>query len=105
MYRGILKSAIKVNKDALFEYECLEENDLFSMLKRSIISDDTITILFHNMRSLSKHVNDIVSDSRIMSNDIIGITETQITLSDSACRIVSTLSFFSINIITVKITF
>ena len=95
MYRGILKSAIKVNKDALFEYERLEENDLFSMLKRSIISDDTITILFHNGRSFSKHVNDIVSDSRIMNNDIIGITETQITLSDSAC----------INIITVKITF
>ena len=35
------------------------------------------------MRSLPKHVNDIVSDSRIMNNDIIGLTEAQISLSDS----------------------
>ena len=61
------KSAIKVNKDALLEYERLKENDFFSMLKRGIIADNTITILVHNVRSFSKHVNDIVSDSRIMN--------------------------------------
>ena len=49
------------------------------------------------MRSLSKHVYDIVSDGRIMNNDIIGLTETQIILSDSTCRIVETLNFFNIN--------
>ena len=73
----------------MLEYERLKENDLFSTLKRSIISDDTITILVHNVRSLSKHVNDIVSDSRIMNNDILGL----ISLSDSTCRIVETLNF------------
>ena len=78
------KSTIKVNKDALLDYERLKENDLYSTLKRIIISDDTITILVHNVRSISKHVKDIVSDSRIMNNDIIGLTETQISLSDSA---------------------
>ena len=83
------KSAIKVNKDALLEYERLKENDLFSTLKRSIISDDTITILVHNVRFLSKHVNEIVSDSRIMNNDILGL----ISLSDSTRRIVETLNF------------
>ena len=88
---------MKVNKDALLEYERLKENDLFSTLKRSIISDDTITILIHNVRSLSKHVNDIVIDSRIMNNDVIGLIETQIDLSDSTCRIVETLNFFNIN--------
>ena len=81
----------------MLEYERLKENDLFSTLKRSIISDDTITILIHNVRSLSKHVNDIVIDSRIMNNDVIGLIETQIDLSDSTCRIVETLNFFNIN--------
>ena len=38
----------------------------------------------HNVRSLSKHVDDIV-------------TETQISLSDSTCRLVQTLSFFNLN--------
>ena len=54
-------------------------------------------ILVHNVRFLSKHVNDIVSDSRIMSNGITGLTETQISLSDSTCRTVKTLNFFNIN--------
>ena len=51
----------------------------------------------HNVRSLSKHVDDIVSDKRIINNDIIGFTETQISLSDSTCRIVETLNFFDLN--------
>ena len=92
------KSAIKVNKDALLEYERLKENDLFFTLKRSIISDDTITILVHNVRSISKPVNEIVRDSRITNNDIIALTETQISLSDSTCRIVETLNSFNINL-------
>ena len=54
-------------------------------------------IFVHNVRSLSKHVNDIVSDSIIMNNDIIGLIETQISLSDSTSRIVETLNFFNIN--------
>ena len=41
------------------------------MLKRSIILDNTIMILVHNVRSLSKHANDIISHRIIMSNDII----------------------------------
>ena len=48
--------------------------------KKNAISDDTLAILFHNVRSLSKHVDDIVvDDSRIINNDIIGFAETQIS--------------------------
>ena len=77
----------------------------YDSLRRSTISGDTITILVHNMRSLSKHVNDIVSDSRIMNNAIIGLTETQISLSYSTCKIVETLNLFNISFKTVKINF
>ena len=91
------KSAIKANEDALIEYERLKQNDLFSTIKRNTISNNTITILVHNVRFLSKHVDDIVSDRRIINNDIIGFTETQISLSDSTCKIVEMLSFFNLN--------
>ena len=91
------KSSIKANKDALIENERLKQIDLFSTIKRNIISNDTITILVHNVRSLSKHVNDILNDRRIINNDIIRFTETQISLSDSTCRIVKTLNFFNLN--------
>ena len=62
LHRGIKKQpAMKVNKGALLEYECLKPNDLFIYQnKKKTISDNTLTILVHNARSISKHVNDIV---------------------------------------------
>ena len=63
---GELKiSPIKVNKDALLEYERLKQNDLFSTITINVILRDTITVLGHNVRSLPRHVDDIVSFDRI----------------------------------------
>ena len=78
---GNLKNALKVNKDALLEYERLKQNDLFSTIKRNTITDNAITVLDHNMRSLSKHIGDTV-----------------INPSDSICKIIATLKSFNINI-------
>ena len=49
-----------------------------------------ITVLFHNVQSLSLHIGDIVSDDTIKNNEVIGITETQISPSDSTCKIMET---------------
>ena len=38
--------------------------------------------IVHNAQSLSKHIDDIISDDRIIDNDILGFTETKIKLSD-----------------------
>ena len=38
--------------------------------------------IVHNAQSLSKHIDDIISDDRIIDNDILGFTETKIRLSD-----------------------
>ena len=43
------------------------------------------------MRSLSKHVDEIVSDDRIIDNDVIGFTVRQINSSDSTCKIIETV--------------
>ena len=91
------KSAIKVNKDALLEYERLKQNDLFSTVKRNAISCNTVTVIFHNVISLPRHVDDILSDNRIINNDILGFTETQIKPSDSTSKIIETLNVFNIN--------
>ena len=44
------KSVIKIDKDALLEYERLKQNDLFSTIKRNALSGDTVTVLVHNVR-------------------------------------------------------
>ena len=67
---------------------------MFSSEKKTTISDDTLTIFFHNVRSLSNHLGDIVSDDRIINNDVIGFIEAQISLSDSTCRLIETFNFF-----------
>ena len=75
----------------------MKQNDLFSTMKRSTISNNTIMILVHNVRSLSKDDDDIVSHRRIINNGILGFTETLISLPDSTCRIAKTLNFFNLN--------
>ena len=69
----------------MFEYERLKQNNFSSTIKRNNISDDTITVFVLNVGSLSKHT-DIVSYDRIIQNDIIGLTETQISPSDSTYK-------------------
>ena len=91
------KFAIKVNKDALLEYERLKQNDLFSTAKRNTFSGDTVTVLLHNVRSLPMHVDDILSDNRIINNDIVGFKETQIKPSDSTYKMKKTFNLFNIN--------
>ena len=77
------KSTIKVNKEALIEFERLKQNYLFSIIIiiTSAVSDDPLVILVHNVRSLSRHAHDAVSDDRIINNDFVGFTETQINPS------------------------
>ena len=91
------KSSVKVDKEALSKYERLKQNDLFSTIKKNNISDNTITVFVHNVQSLSKHINDIVCNDRIIDNDIIEFSETQINPSDSTCKIMETLNFFNID--------
>ena len=61
------KSVIKVHKDALLEYERLKQNELFSTIKRNNFSDSPLTILVLNVKSLSKHVDNVASDNRIIN--------------------------------------
>ena len=49
----------------MLAYERPEQNDLFSTIKRNTISEDTVTVPVHGVRSLSKHLDDIESDDRI----------------------------------------
>ena len=80
----------------MLEYECQKKNDLFSTIKRNTILGDTFTVLFHNLRSLPRNVDDIEGDKRIIKSDIIGFTETQMKPSDSTCTIIETLNLISI---------
>ena len=81
----------------MLEYERLKQNDLFSTIKRNAISGNTVTFLVHNVRSFWRNIDDIVSDNRIINNDIIRFTEAQIKSSDSTCKVIETLNFFDIN--------
>ena len=47
------------------------------------------------MRALPRHVDDALSDNRIIDDDIIGFTKAQIKSSDSTCKITETLNLFN----------
>ena len=71
-------SSIKINVSALQEYERLCQNSIFENIEKIIVTDDSVTILLLNVRSLSRHAYDIKSDGRLMSNDVLCFTETQL---------------------------
>ena len=75
----------------------MKQNDIFPAIRGYAISGDTVTVFFHNVRSLPRHVGDIVCDNKIINNDIIGFTEIKIKPSDSTCKIIETFSLFNIN--------
>ena len=81
----------------MLEYERLEQNDLFSTIKWNTILGNTVTALAYSMRSLLRHVDDIVNNIRIVNIDIIGFTETRIQPLGSIYKRIETLNFFNIN--------
>ena len=76
---------------------CWKQNDLFSTIKINAISCNKVTVFVNNVISLLSQADRIVSDKRIINNNIIGFTETQIKSSDSTCKMIETLSLFNIN--------
>ena len=74
VYWEFKKYATKLNKDALLEYGSLKQNDLLSTVKRDAIACDAV--LAHNMRSLPRYIDGVLSDNRIINNVIIGFMET-----------------------------
>ena len=87
------KSAIKINKDVLLEYELLKQNDLFSTIKGNAKSGNAVTILVHNLILLPSYVDYIVSYNKVINNGIIGFMETKIKSSDPTCKIINIVFF------------
>ena len=79
------------------EYQRLKQKNISSTIKRIPFSGVTITILNSNVRSLSRHVDEIESDNKAINKDIFGFTETQIKPPDSTCKIKETLNLFNVS--------
>lgn len=60
----------------MLEQERLKDNELIFLDNKKAVSGDTAVILVHNVRSIPRHVDDTVSDNRIINNDIIEYTGT-----------------------------
>ena len=67
---GFKKSMIKVNKDALLKHERLKQKDLFSTKKNAILGN-TVTVFVHNVRSLPRCADDIVSENHFQDAQMI----------------------------------
>ena len=48
----------------------MKQNDLFSTVERKPTSGDTVTVLVHNVRSLPRHVDDILRSQSTLSRNI-----------------------------------
>ena len=92
-----IKGLKSKNTGVLNKYERLEDC-LFLTIDKNAASNETLTIFCLNVRSLTKYINDIVHDYRCLRNDVIGITKTQMKLSDPTTIVDDILKYFNMNV-------
>ena len=87
------KSAIRASKTAGQEYERLRStsNLLLTIQEKYVTTNNSLTITLLNVRSLSKHVMDVVADNRLCNSDALCFTETQIHPNQSVSNIIQHL--------------
>ena len=72
-----------------------KQNNLFATLKVNVITDDALTVLVLNVKSLSKHTDDIVSDKRMIYYDTIWFKERETSPSASSSKVIEKWNFFN----------
>ena len=87
------KEAIKVNLAAKKEYERLRRESLFNMQPQYEVTESSITLSLLKTRSLQKHFMDIAMDRRLMANDLLCLTETQLRPSSDTSIVESALQY------------
>ena len=48
----------------------MKQNDLFSTVEKKATSRNTVTVLAHNVRSLPRHLDDILKSQSTLSRNI-----------------------------------
>ena len=74
---------VKIIMNLLNEYEWSNDQCIFPKTDRNSVLDDTFTIFTLNVRSLAKHVNNIVHRYSYLRNDIIRFKENPMKISES----------------------
>ena len=88
---------IKANESATQEYDRLHNEALFiPPIVRSALPT-TLSVALLNTRSLKTHAADIASDWRLMNNDMLFLTETQLSRGSDVNEIQTILDKFSIS--------
>jgi len=92
------KKFVNSDKRATNEYDRMRENSkLESVESFKYPSDGSLLISLLNVRSLAKHAIDIKHDNFLIQNDILCLTETQLT-DEPDCSICDLLSPLSISV-------
>ena len=94
-YRGIKKIRNKSKKRWIIWIWTPEIKWFIYVNKKKCYSGNILTVFAQNMRSFSNHVDNLVSEYRIIHNNM-GFTEKLGNPSDSTCKTSETLNFFTI---------
>ena len=91
------QDAIKASGSAPHEHDCLHNEALFipPIVQKPLST--TLSVALLNTRSLKKHAADIASDWRLMNNDILFLTETQLSPGSDVNEIQTILDQFLIS--------
>ena len=88
-------SVFKVNENAILEFKRLKENR-FDTIDAYHVHCNSFTISLLNVRSLKRYAVDITRARQLTENDILCLTESQITNDTDVIKVLEQLSSFKI---------
>ena len=88
-------NVFKVNENTILEYKRLQENR-FDTINTDHVDCNSLTISLLNARSLKRHAVDISRARHLTENDILCLTESQITNDTDVTQVLEQLSSFKI---------
>ena len=88
-------NVFKVNENAILEYKRLQENR-FNTIDTDHVDCNRLTISLLNPRSLTRHAVDVSRARQFTENDILWLTESQITNDTDVTEVLEQLSSFKI---------
>ena len=88
-------NVFKVNENTILEYKRLQENR-FDPIDTEHVDCNSLTISLLNVRSLKRHAVDISRSRQLTENDILCLTESQITNDTDVTQVLEQLSSFKI---------
>ena len=91
------KDVIKANTQALNEYDQLQKEAFFTLVSLPMSLPETFSFILLSVRSLKRHAIDLSYDKKLIANNTLFHTETQVSQTNNLSAMQSILEEYTLD--------